>query len=79
MTVLVAGELDVDVSEVPSDRVADNGVADDEVDAVFAGLGPEVLGLGADVEVELVEEVVVGLGDEDDLRLLERQSNKSLK
>ena len=79
MTILVAGELDVDVSEVPSDRVADNGVADDEVDAVFAGLGPKVLGLGADVEVELVEEVVVGLGDEDDLRLLKRQSNKSLK
>ena len=49
------------------------------MDAVFAGLGPKVLGLGADVEVELVEEVVVGLGDEDDLRLLKRQSNKSLK
>ena len=79
MTAFIARELDIDVGEVPSDRVADNGVADDEVDAVFAGLGPEVLGLGTDVEVELVEEVVVGLGDEDDLRLLKRQSNKSLK
>ena len=44
---------------MPRDRVADDRVSDDEVNSVLAGLGSELLGLGTDVKVELVQGVGV--------------------
>jgi|FrelakmetLWP11LW_1041352.scaffolds.fasta_scaffold102225_1 hypothetical protein len=64
---------------MPSDRVADDRVSDDQVDSVFAGLATELLRLGVDVQIELVERVGVGLGDKDDFRIFVRQSDKGLK
>ena len=47
--------------------------------SIFSRLGPELLGLCVDVQVELVEGVGVGFSDEDDLRVGRGQANECLE
>ena len=55
MSLFIARELQVDVCQMPRDRIADDWVADDEVNAVLAGPRAEVFSFSTYVEVKLIE------------------------
>ena len=74
------GECQGQVGQVPRHGVANNRIADDQVDLVLAALASELLGLGTDIKVELVDLIGVWFSHEDDFgaRLGVRESDKGL-